>query len=56
MDKVKNWIKARSKERTTVDGAILIIAGLVFLVIEPLAKIVAVGAMAYGAFTIVKKG
>jgi hypothetical protein len=51
-----NWIKERLKERTTLDGAILIAAGAAFIVLGPLAKLAAYGAIAYGIFTIVKKG
>jgi hypothetical protein len=51
-----NWIKGRLKERTTLDGAILIAAGAAFIVLGPLAKLAAYGAIAYGIFTIVKKG
>jgi hypothetical protein len=51
-----NWIKERLKERTTLDGAILIAAGAAFIVLGPLAKLAAYGAIVYGIFTIVKKG
>jgi hypothetical protein len=51
-----NWIKERLTERTTLDGAVLIAAGAVFIVLGPLAKIAAYGAIAYGIFTLVKKG
>jgi hypothetical protein len=51
-----NWIKERLTERTTLDGAVLIAAGAAFIVLGPLAKIAAYGAIAYGIFTLVKKG
>lgn len=51
-----SWIKERLKERTTLDGAVLIAAGAAFIVLGPLAKLAAYGAIAYGIFTIVKKG
>lgn len=51
-----NWIKGRLKERTSLDGAVLIAAGAAFIVLGPLAKIAAYGAIAYGIWTIVKKG
>jgi hypothetical protein len=51
-----NWIKGRLKERTTLDGAVLIAAGAAFVVLGPLAKLAAYGAIAYGIFTIVRKG
>ena len=51
-----NWIKGRLTERTSLDGAVLIAAGAAFIVLGPLAKIAAYGAIAYGIWTIVKKG
>ena len=51
---VKTWIKKRLEERTTMDGAVLVAAGIVFLIFKPLASIVAYGAIAYGAWTIWK--
>lgn len=50
------WIKERLKERTSLDGAVLIAAGAAFIVLGPLAKIAAYGAIAYGIWTLVKKG
>ena len=49
-----SWTKNRLAERTTWDGAILIGAGVAFLVLEPFAKLIAYGAIAYGAWTIWK--
>jgi|TARA_S200000501_G_scaffold10498_1_gene9522 hypothetical protein len=51
---VQKWVNARIKERTTLDGAILIGAGIAFLIFKPIASIVAYGAIAYGAWTIWK--
>lgn len=51
-----NWIKARLLERTSWDGAALIALGLMVLFLAPLAKIAAGVAIAYGAWTIIKKG
>ena len=51
---IKNWIKKRIKERTTLDGAILIALGLMILFLAPLAKIAAGLAIAYGIWTIWK--
>lgn len=51
---VKNWIIARLGERTTLDGAILVGAGIAFLIFKPIASLVAYGAIAYGAWTIWK--
>jgi hypothetical protein len=50
-----DWIKERLKERTSLDGAVLIAAGAAFIILGPLAKIAAYGAIAYGVWTIVKK-
>jgi len=51
---LQKWINARLKERTTLDGAILVTAGVAFLIFKPIAAIVAYGAIAYGAWTIWK--
>ena len=52
---MRNWIKARIEERTSLDGAVLIGLGLVILIAGPFAKLAAYGAIAYGAWTIWKK-
>lgn len=49
-----NWITDRLKERTSWDGIVLVGAGVAFVVLGPLAKFVAYGAIAYGAWTIWK--
>jgi hypothetical protein len=53
---MRNWINARLGERTSWDGAVLIVAGVTVLIFSPLANIAAYGAIAYGAWTIWKKG
>ena len=53
---IKKWINARMKERTSLDGAALIVLGLMVLFLAPLAKIAAGLAIAYGAWTIWQKG
>ena len=50
------WLKLRSKERTSLDGAVCIALGLMILFMAPLAKIAAGLAIAYGAWTIWKPG
>jgi hypothetical protein len=52
---MKNWIIKRLGERTTLDGAVLVGAGVAFLIFKPIASLVAYGAIAYGAWTIWKK-
>lgn len=52
---IKKWIKARLEERSTMDGAVLVLAGVTFLIFKPLASIVAYGAIAYGIWTIWRK-
>lgn len=52
---VQKWINARIKERTSLDGVILIVAGVSFLIFKPIASLVAYGAIAYGAWTLWKK-
>lgn len=49
-----NWIKSRLKERTTLDGALLVAVGGVIILAGPFAKIAAYAAIAYGAWTIWK--
>jgi hypothetical protein len=46
------WIKDRLAERTTWDGGVLVAAGIAFLVLGPIAKLIAYGAIAYGLWTI----
>ena len=55
MINAKEWIVARLKERTSWDGAVLVVAGVAFLVFKPIASLVAYAAIAYGAWTIWKK-
>ncbi|MDB4783653.1 hypothetical protein OAG45_00215 [bacterium] len=52
---MKNWIKARMEERTSIDGAALIALGIIVLIAGPFAKLAAYAAIAYGAWTIWKK-
>lgn len=49
-----NWVLDRLKERTSWDGIVLVGAGVAFLVLKPIAGMVAYGAIAYGAWTIWK--
>ena len=51
-----NWLKGRLTERTSLDGVALIAVGGVILLAGPFAKIAAYAAIAYGAWTIIKKG
>ena len=48
------WIKTRSKERTSWDGAVCVALGLMILFMAPLAKIAAGIAIAWGVWTIWK--
>ena len=50
-----NWLTKRLTERTTLDGAVLIGAGVAFLIFKPIASLVAYAAIAYGAWTFWKK-
>ena len=52
---MEKWITARLNERTTLDGAVLVGAGVAFLIFKPIASLVAYAAIAYGAWTIWKK-
>lgn len=53
---MKKWIIDRLGERTTLDGAVLVGAGVAFLIFKPIASLVAYAAIAYGVYTITKKG
>ena len=55
IDKAKDWVHDRLQERTSWDGAVLIVAGVAFLIFKPIASIVAYGAILYGAWTIWKE-
>jgi hypothetical protein len=46
-----NWLMKRLTERTTMDGAVLIAAGVAFLIFKPIASLVAYAAIAYGVWT-----
>jgi uncharacterized membrane protein HdeD (DUF308 family) len=52
---IKKFIKNRLEERTTLDGVVLIAAGVAFLIFKPIAALVAYAAILYGAYTLVKK-
>lgn len=52
---MRKWINERLNERTTMDGAVLVAAGIAFLIFKPIASLVAYAAIAYGAWTIWKK-
>lgn len=52
---VKMWISQRIKERTSWDGVAIIAAGVVYLVFEPIASLVAYAAIGYGVWTLWKK-
>lgn len=51
---MKTWIANRFKERTSLDGTVLIIAGVAFLFVKPIASLIAYGAIAYGVWTLFK--
>lgn len=51
---IKNFIKQRLNERTTLDGVVLIGAGVCFLIFKPIASVVAYAAILYGAYTLLK--
>lgn len=51
---IKEWLTNRLKERTTYDGIILVSAGAAYLVLKPIADIIAYAAIAYGLWTIYK--
>jgi serine kinase of HPr protein (carbohydrate metabolism regulator) len=46
---IKKFITSRLEERTSLDGAILIVLGVLILIAGPFAKLAAYAAIAYGA-------
>ena len=54
LDKFKGWVSNAFKERTSWDGAVLIVFGIIVLIAKPLAGLLAYAAIAYGAWTIRK--
>lgn len=53
---IKKWIETRLRERSTVDGVLMVAAGAAIIIFSPLTKLIAYGAIAYGAWTIWRKG
>jgi hypothetical protein len=49
---IKKWIDKRLTERSTIDGAVFVAAGVAVIVFSPFAKLIAYGAIAYGVYTI----
>jgi|TARA_B100001094_G_scaffold328108_1_gene387749 hypothetical protein len=50
-----SWVKARVSERTSWDGAILVVLGVLVIFMNPLAKLLAWVALLWGAWTIYKE-
>ena len=51
----KEWLTNRLNERTTYDGLVIAGVGVAYLVLEPIAALVAYAAIGYGIWTAVKK-
>tara|TARA_B100001093_G_scaffold251702_2_gene241042 strand:+ start:3572 stop:3742 length:171 start_codon:yes stop_codon:yes gene_type:complete len=52
---IKEWILNKIKEKTSWNGAVLIILGVVVLIAGPLAKLAAYAAIFYGIYCIWQK-
>jgi len=52
---IEKFLKNRLKERTTVDGIVLISTGVAFLIFKPVAAIIAYAAIVYGIYTVIAK-
>ena len=52
---IKKWINSRIKQRSTVDGVLMVAAGAAIIIFSPLTTLIAYAAIAYGAWTIWKK-
>lgn len=49
-----NYIKARLKEYSSFDGALMIVAGAAIIIFSPLTQLIAYGAIGYGIYKIAK--
>ena len=49
-----NWLKLRWAERSSWDGTVLIVVGVVCVLFAPLVKYAAYAAIVYGAWTLLK--
>ena len=49
---IKNWIKKKLDERSTIDGIAMVAAGAIIIIFSGLAQAIAYAAIAYGAYTI----
>jgi len=49
---LKNLIKKKIEERSTIDGVLMVAAGAAIIIFSPLTKLIAYAAIAYGACTI----
>jgi len=54
LNKFKGWVSERFTERTSWDGAMLVLIGIIVLIAGPFAKLAAYAAIGYGAWTIYK--
>lgn len=52
---IKSYLEGIWKERSTWDGAVLIGVGVAYLVLSPLATWASYAAIAYGAWTLLKR-
>tara|TARA_B110000495_G_C23040012_1_gene623128 strand:- start:2992 stop:3171 length:180 start_codon:yes stop_codon:yes gene_type:complete len=52
---IKEWIASKIGEKTSWNGAVLIILGVIVLIAGPFAKLAAYGAIFYGAWCIWEK-
>lgn len=54
LSKFKSWVSDRFTERTSWDGAMLVLLGVLVLIAKPIAGLLAYVAIAYGIWTIYK--
>ena len=52
--KARMWIKARMKERTSLDGVSLILMAGLVIIAAPIVKLLAWPALMYGIYTLVE--
>lgn len=50
-----NWFKSKFKERSSLDGILMVAAGASIIVFGPFTQLIAYGAIVWGAWTIFRK-
>jgi hypothetical protein len=54
IEKLQDWVQDRLRERTSLDGAVLIGVGIGVLILKPFLPLLAFIAIGYGVYTLFK--